>query len=214
MEDMLQNIKDLFKSYKIFILALTMGIIAGTFLSSYAYFSYKALQANVTKVNSKEKHLVHGYYEVSPHRTFDRKGPTFDMESNLANYNLVSILSDREETFVHKKDDQYKINFIDNTTLSISIYRENQEVFYQEYNGKFSRRGFFKFSKKRYSCIGIPFILGGCYHYKSRLALSKHGALLVQTAESNRGAFLFIFKKGFKQNRVYHFRRIDAELKV
>ncbi|WP_149206403.1 hypothetical protein [Flavobacterium johnsoniae] len=60
-----------------------------------------------------------------------------------------------------------------------------------------------KFSK----CTGIPYFLGGCQSNKRRIGLSKNGNLLVNEADSNNGAFLFLFWAGTDYNLTYEYQR-------
>jgi hypothetical protein len=211
---MFQALKDFVVEYLIVILYALAGIAAISWLSGSASFTLKPLHRNYIKVHSNNLFLMNGEFESKPFRVFSKAGPT-PSTSDLNNYqSLFEIINDGHEIHAIPENTIMSLTFIDKSRVAISLLSNNTEIFYQELAGKLKRNGFFQIDKKMHSSIGLPYILGGTYNYKSRIGVTKHGSLIVQTAEANQGALLFVFRKGYKRNRVYHFRRIQNDTRV
>jgi len=57
-------------------------------------------------------------------------------------------------------------------------------------------------------CHGIPYLLGGCQNFRSRMGLTKDNHLLIQDYYENSGAALFIMWAGYSINYAEKYKRI------
>lgn len=203
------------KKHPIYFL-ITVFITASFF--SCASFSKKAFASELQSLEKENISKLEGSYTLNPVIKYKEKVPE-DMKSdnklpdslradNAYHFMITSNLSLKKNAFRTSENENRSINLKFQTAnlLSVKIYENAVVVKDTVLSGKY-KKGMFYLDNTFLKCTGVPYLLGGCQNNKRRIGLSKNGNLLINEADSNNGAFLFLFWAGTDYNVTYEYQR-------
>lgn len=150
-----------------------------------------------------------GSYELVANKNYLPTDDLMHLEEEMANSNLHYILTEK----VLNPDSIGRIivdvKSFDKKYLSFTFRANKDQIDFLIVKGKMKDNGFFYLDQKTFECVGLPFIIGGCYNCKTRIGLSEDQGLLINKAISNKGALLLVLPSGNSFNLAYNFKRIS-----
>ncbi|ABQ08044.1 hypothetical protein [Flavobacterium johnsoniae] len=195
---------------------LTM-FITTSFLSC-ASFSKKTFEASLQDLERENISKLEGNYALNPIIRYKEKVPE-EITSNdklpdslflddAYQFMVIPNVSIKKKIYRKSENSNRSIalKFQSEKLLLIKVYQDSEVIKDTLLSGKL-KKGMFYLDNKFSKCTGIPYFLGGCQSNKRRIGLSKNGNLLINEADSNNGAFLFLFWAGTDYNLTYEYQR-------
>lgn len=190
------------KEWKVLLLIFTLSA------TSCASFNNNIFNDNSGSTENQKIEVFNGKFSIIPDEHFGDYNPL--IAANKDYYTLLQFLSEE-----HQKNDSLLINSLarfsvfDDNTLLIHFIQGKSITDKFILKGKLRSNGYFYLDEKEGNCIGIPYFFGGCYQKKMRIGIDKRKNLLIQVAEINKGALLFIFFKGYAYNMAFSYKRLS-----
>lgn len=175
-------------------------------LNSCASFSKKMIKDDLFLIKKNDlssingKYAVNGYQHINPDKSKNDKVMGFVRMFKIKNSNLADcdILEVRSRK-IDKKQSELEFSLFKNDTLKYQF----------KYNAHL-KKGLLLINNYNSKCTGIPYLLGGCEVFQSRIGLTKDKNLLLQNYFDNSGALLFFFWAGYTINYAEKFQKIKS----
>jgi hypothetical protein len=192
---------------------LIISILIISFFISCASFSKKGFRKNLYSLEKENITALNGDYSLFPNRRYLKKSFANDtIPDSLIFFNAYHQITNQciqpllQIDYKNKQAYYIQIKIEDEKELHLKVVENLKPITDTTLYGRL-KNGMFYLTNKELDCHGIPFFLGGCYHTKRRIGLTKKGNLLVNTAVSNEGAFLFIFGSGYSYNSAFEYSK-------
>ncbi|WP_346986393.1 hypothetical protein [Chryseobacterium sp. POE27] len=187
------------KKYLIFSILISI-------LNSCATFSRKMIKDDLSVITKENVSVIDGEYDFKGYEHINSAGKISEQtrdfagmmdltNTKIADYDKVVIKSKALD-----KKKKYKLEF--------KLLKNDSVKYSFTYNGTL-KNGLFMLSNYTSKCHGIPFLLGGCRSFQSRIGLTGQKDLLIQDYYDNSGAALFIMWAGYTINYAEKFKRIQ-----
>jgi len=189
---------------KTFFIAIVIALSLGS-CASYNGRMVKQAQGNLEKTSLN---TLDGTYSLYSFKGYKRNGDTYpdDHDSNVSSlYRYIGSDNFETDSLAHYT---VTVKAENANTLKFEFKKDDLTVKSHTIEGKLKSNGLFYLGNQIKDCTGVPYILGGCYHSKTRIGRTKNGDLLVQNAVDSSGAILILFSGGYSYNSAYAFQRI------
>ncbi len=177
-------------------------------ISSCATFNGNLITPTIQSA-THEFDRLNGVYDLQASSIHSRPDKLLHLAETQINEDLYYMLTEKERDVAEEQNYHIKLKTFGKQKIAFAILEDKKEIDYFVLNGRYKKDGFFYPRKQDLECIGFPFLIGGCYDWKTRIGTSKEGDLIVQKAISNRGALLIVFIRGYGFNLLYGFNRIS-----
>lgn len=195
---------------------LLLVLLVSVSLINCASFSNKDFKNDYIKINESEINSFNGKYNLLPIKQYRKKNKNATSDSlgsyqNLYDYITTENLKFENKDSILKNSVKYQIelNIVNNTAISIELFKDNYSIRKQQIKGILKKDGMFYLDNNFLECNGIPYLFGGCRNNKRRIGISKNNNLIVNEAVSNEGAILLIIGDGYSYNSAYEFKRLN-----
>ncbi|WP_239001254.1 hypothetical protein [Elizabethkingia anophelis] len=187
------------KTFLILVLCLVMG--------SCVSFSKRMIKEDLMVVTKDNVNLIEGkYYSAGYEHIDSNRNKSEKVEGFSKMLSQKSIVGSEEIDKVEiklkplAKNKSYQLEFrlTKNDSLKY-VFRHNAKL----------KKGLFLLGNYTSECHGIPYLLGGCQKFQSRMGLTKDNHLLVQDYYENSGGALFIMWAGYSINYGEKYKRIQ-----
>lgn len=212
--DKVKNYKDLTKMNGVYEICTDAYLVGNGVLSQrdssrygipWLYFMLLSQEATEKRVQ-----IMREDYRVSRNAIRD------SIATNLifTDYDSIIIAANQEatekEAQIARDDYRVGINVISKDSIEINLIINDSIIETSILTGKLKRNGlFYPDGKNSFECKGIPYIFGGCEHYKYRIGIKKGGGLFVEEAYESAGAFLFWIWSGYGFNVTYYYEKTN-----
>ncbi|UTW66037.1 hypothetical protein KFE94_15475 [bacterium SCSIO 12643] len=181
-------------------------------ISGCATFSKKEFRSRFLKVELSNRNQFNGKYSFYAKRSLGLMIHDSIMNKINLYQEIVNEPQGIHDVVLQNLDDEkdyfVKIEWYHQDSVLIALYEEDQMIRDTALSGIW-KKGVFYMDNRFLECNGIPYLLGGCNHNKRRLVFTSESNLIVNTAVSNEGAFLFLIGSGYRMNRYIEFEKLN-----
>ncbi len=175
-------------------------------LNSCATFSRKMIKNDLSIITKEGVSLIDGEYEFKGYEHINAGNQRSDKTRDFAGMMDLknSKIVDCDKVVIKSKALNKKKKY----ELEFKLLKNDSVKYSFTYNGTL-KNGLLTLSNYTSKCHGIPFLLGGCRSFQSRIGLTDQKNLLIQDYYDNSGAALFIMWAGYTINYVEKYKRIQ-----
>ncbi len=181
-------------------------LLLALFFNSCVSFDRKLIKDDMTTLKKENVSLINGEFEFKGYEHInagnqksDRLRTVAEM-LNIKNPNISESDKVSVKAVSNLKDKSYEVQFM--------ILKNDSLKYSFKYDAKF-KKGVLVLKNHTVKCHGIPYLLGGCRGFKSRIGLTGKNDLFIQDYYNNDGAFLLIMGSGYSINYVEKYKRIQ-----
>ena len=174
-------------------------------LNSCVSFSRKMIKNDLSVLKKENVSMIDGDYEFDSYEHIDASDKKSDRLRNIASMLNFQNFNDCDQLNIQSvflKRKQYEILF------TFSKHDSVKHSFKYKAN---LRNGLLILDNYTSKCRGIPYVLGGCTSFQSRIGLTADQNLLIQDYYDNSGAFLLIIGAGYTINYAEKYKRLIKE---
>lgn len=175
-------------------------------LTSCVTFSRKMINDDLLVVKKETISMIDGEYEFNGYQYIDPANEKSEKTKNFAgmldlkNSKILDCDKVILKSTAIKKRKTYEVEF---------KFLKNDSVKYSFKYNAILRNGLLLLNNYTLKCHGIPYLLGGCQSFQSRIGLTEQKNLLIQDYYDNSGAALFILGAGYTINYTEKYKRVQ-----
>lgn len=184
------------KKLSLMLLALVLTI------NSCASFSRKMVKNDLSVLKKENISMIDGEYEFNGYEHINASNKPSDKIRNVASMLDFKNFNDCDKfiikaTNLKRKKYEIQFKFLKDDTLKHTFsYKANL------------KNGLLLLDNYSSKCHGIPYLLGGCISFQSRIGLTKDNNFLIQDYYENSGAFLLIIGAGYAINYTEKYKKL------
>ncbi|WP_236900635.1 hypothetical protein [Elizabethkingia ursingii] len=185
------------------ILLLVLCLILGSCVS----FSNRMIKDDLTVIKKNNVNLIEGKYYSEGYEhinsSLNKSEKVEGFSKMLSQKSKVKSEEINEVEIILKplaKNKAYQLEF--------RLVKNDSVRYVFKHNAKL-KNGLLLLENYTSECHGIPYLLGGCENFQSRIGLTKDNHLLIQDYYENSGAALFIMWAGYSINYAEKYKRIQ-----
>ncbi len=185
------------KKLSLMLLALVLTI------NSCASFSRKMVKNDLSVLKKENISMIDGEYEFNGYEHINASNKQSDKIRNIASMLDFKNFNDCDKfiikaTNLKRKKYEIQFKFLKDDTLKHTFsYKANL------------KNGLLLLDNYSSKCHGIPYLLGGCISFQSRIGLTKDNNFLIQDYYENSGAFLLIIGAGYAINYAEKYKKLN-----
>lgn len=175
-------------------------------LNSCVSFSRKMIKDDLSEMRIENVQMIDGQYEYKGYEHIRNGNVKSDQTGNVGEMLGIKGKAVKEvDKLIIKstplaKNKTYEIQFM--------FLKEDSLTYTFTYKARL-RNGLLLLNNFNSHCNGIPYLLGGCENFQSRIGLTKDHHLLIQDYYDNNGALLLFFWSGYTINYAEKYQRIN-----
>ncbi|WP_326984893.1 hypothetical protein VUJ46_10300 [Chryseobacterium sp. MYb264] len=175
-------------------------------LNSCATFNRKMIKDDLSIITKEGVSLIDGQYDFKGYEHINSAGQKSEKMSDFARMMDLknSKIVDCDKIVIKSKALGKKKKY----ELEFKLLKNDSVKYSFTYNGTL-KNGLLTVNNYTSKCHGIPFLLGGCRSFQSRIGLTDQKNLLIQDYYDNSGAALFIMWVGYTINYAEKYKRIQ-----